>query len=540
MTSLTMDGGNRIVGTEFVKLLITGSSNLATEEYVDNAVLGGGGGSVDAYTKTKTDNLLNAKLDVNNPQDIIGNLRLDSTNGNSKLIINAVAPATGTDDFYCNGSGHFNGSLRVSVLTSDGDVNADGCNADTFNSHIIANDIIFKHNDVEYQRFNQSDDSLNLSKNLDMKTSTLKTNTISTNGLNDMVFNVDTLGEFFRFQVSDNTVRVPNTRSLLSQNLFTDIVKPLAISNDITFQGQNTTDDNYEEYFRINSTTKKVDFNKPISSITCNEFNSDGNVEVVFKRNTDNFIQFKTDGRIHIPRQCFFASIIGLDNAGSLSMVKRPESSIQVFEFSNTFGSNGKYRFKLASNNILEMTTSLIQATRNLQCDAGIKTNTINSNGDNNLVVQRNGSTLITLNSNNEIQLSGDLSFPTSNTQYIKFPNCNIRQGVATIVYFDFSNDTATGQYRFFPERRFVAGFFRRLLAYLTPHISHTYLTPHISHTYLTPHISHTYLTPHISHTYPSHHTYPTHIHSKRIPPIRIPPIRIRSTRIPPVRIHAM
>ena len=92
----------------------------------------------------------------------------------------------------------------------------------------------------------------------------------------------------------------------------------------------------------------------------------------------------------------------------------------------------------------------------------------------------------------------------------------------------------------FFPERRFVAGFFRRLLAYLTPHISHTYLTPHISHTYLTPHISHTYLTPHISHTYPSHHTYPIHIHSKRIPPIRIPPIRIRSTRIPPVRIHAM
>ena len=65
----------------------------------------------------------------------------------------------------------------------------------------------------------------------------------------------------------------------------------------------------------------------------------------------------------------------------------------------------------------------------------------------------------------------------------------------------------------FFPERRFVAGFFRRLLAYLTPDIAHTY---------------------------PSHHTYPTHIHSKRIPPIRIPPIRIRSTRIPPVRIHSL
>ena len=39
----------------------------------------------------------------------------------------------------------------------------------------------------------------------------LKTDTISTNGLNDLVFNVDTVGEFLRFQISDNTVRVPNT-----------------------------------------------------------------------------------------------------------------------------------------------------------------------------------------------------------------------------------------------------------------------------------------------------------------------------------------
>ena len=40
------------------------------------------------------------------------------------------------------------------------------------------------------------------------------------------------------------------------------------------------------------------------------------------------------------------------------------------------------------------------------------------------------------------------------------------------------------------------------------------------------------YLTLHISHTYPAHHTYPTHIHSKRIPPIRIPPVRIHAMRI--------
>ena len=181
---VSLDGGNRVVGTEFIKLLNTGSSDLATQEYVDNAVAnGGGGGNVDLsnyYTQTETDNLLNNKLNVNNPQDVFGNLRLDPTNGNSKIILNAVSPPNASDDFYCNGNAHINGTLRVSVLTSDGDVNCDGVNADVFNSNVITNDTVFNHNDNEYMRF----------------------------------------------QVSDNTVRVPNTKSFLSQNIFTDDIKP--------------------------------------------------------------------------------------------------------------------------------------------------------------------------------------------------------------------------------------------------------------------------------------------------------------------------
>ena len=215
-----MDGGNRIVGTEFVKLLITGSSNLATEEYVDDKVAeGGGGGNVDLsnyYPETETDNLLNSKLNVNNPQDITGNLRLDPTNGNSKIILNAVAPATASDDFYCNGNGQFNGSLRVSILTSDGDVNCDGVNADTFNSNVVTNDILFNHNDNEYMRF----------------------------------------------QVSDNTVRVPNTRSFLSQDIYLDNIRPLTFSNDVVCNGGNSTNDAYEEYVRLDASTEKVSISK--------------------------------------------------------------------------------------------------------------------------------------------------------------------------------------------------------------------------------------------------------------------------------------
>ena len=151
--------------------LIKDNRVVSIEDYITEIAGDGGSSNVDLsnyYTQTQTDNLLNNKLNVNNPQDILGNLRLDPTNGNSKIILNAVSPPTASDDFYCNGNAHINGTLRVSVLTSDGDLNADGVNADVLNSNVISNDIIFNHNDVEYMRFNVSDDEIQLSKNVDM------------------------------------------------------------------------------------------------------------------------------------------------------------------------------------------------------------------------------------------------------------------------------------------------------------------------------------------------------------------------------------
>ena len=419
MSNLTLDGSISFIGTEFIKLLATGSSNLATVQYVDDAIEQGGGSNVDLsnyYNKTEADALLNAKLNVNNPQDIIGNLRLDPTNGNSKIIINAVSPPTATDDFYCNGNAHINGSLKVSVLTSDGDVNADGCNADTFNSHITTNDIVFKHNDVEYMRFNATDDEIQLSKNIDVGSSTLICNNFDS-GLSDVVFNLNS-SEYLRFQLSDGTVRVPNTKSFLSQNLFTDIIKPLAFANDVSFQGQNDTDDGYEEYFKINSTTKALDFSKGISSIKCNDFNSNGDTDVVLKQNNIEFIRLKTNGNMEIKRLCSFISTLALDASGALSIFRNPAGGIETIDIKNNYGT-GRHRFVIANNTILEMTTSLIQATRILQCDAGIKTNIINTNGDNNLSFQRNGVSYMTFNTdrveiNQELHLANALIIDTA------------------------------------------------------------------------------------------------------------------------------
>ena len=391
MSNLTLDGSTSFIGTEFIKLLATGSSNLATEEYVDDAIEqnGGGNGNVDLsnyYTQTEVDNLLNNKLNVNNPQDIIGNLRLDPTNGLSKIILNAVSPPNASDDFYCNGSGHFNGTLRVSLLTSDGDLNADGCNADTFNSHIITNDIVFKHNDVEYMRFNATNDTIDLSKELNLGSSTLKINSISTNGLNDMTFGVDTLGEFLRFNISDSTVRVPDNRSFLAQNIFTDIIKPVAFANDVVLNGGNSTNDAYEEYMRLDASTETVNISK--------------------NANYDEAIVMKLD-------KVFYLDNATIDRHRYIYAFEQGATSVLGIGNQRDDGTNGQIRF---INGTSGETTSLIidksflYTPRQIQGNNGLKVDFIDTRTANaDFQFRRNGSTAITLKASNEVQFSGYL-----------------------------------------------------------------------------------------------------------------------------------
>ena len=376
MSNLTLDGSTSFIGTEFIKLLATGSSNLATEEYVDDAIEqngGGGGGNVDLsnyYTQTETDNLLNNKLNVNNPQDITGNLRLDPTNGLSKIILNAISPPNASDDFYCNGNSHINGTMRVSVLTSDGDVNSQGVNADTFNSNVITNDIIFKHNDIEYMRFNATNDTIDLSKELNLGRSTLKINSLSTNGLNDMTFGVDTLGEFLRFNISDFTVRVPDNRSFLAQNIFTDIIKPVAFANDVVLNGGNSTSDAYEEYMRLDASDEKVNFSK---NVDMNEDLIMKSTKVLYLDATTNLLRYITT---------------------------RNDNGQDILELVNNKATNNQIRFTNNGSTSLIVDNSFLFSERQIQGNNGLKvdfidTRTANANFD----FRRNNVSYITLQS---------------------------------------------------------------------------------------------------------------------------------------------
>ena len=384
--ALSLDGNTSFIGTEFIKLLNTGSSDLATVEYVDEQVAlgGGGGGNVDLsnyYTQTETDNLLNNKLNVNNPQDITGTLRIDSTNGNGKLIVNAVG-APNDEDFYVNGLSNLGGTLKAQVIQASSNIETSQLiKSDTLNTYRNAN-MVIQRNAIPYITLDSQEvddetvEKIILMKDVEfsggLSLNTLSVDTLNTIGLNDMVFNVATLGEFLRFQVSDNTVRVPNTRSFLSQDIYLDDLRPLTFSNDVVLYSGNNANDAYEEYIRLDASTEKVSISKET--------------------------KFEDDVQLNVGQVIKFTNVFIREVQGT----SRPEFDLIIN------GSTSHMRMWVAGAIRQAITNTAIACKVNIDAEQGItvftgqqlKTNTINSHTNSNLVIQRSGSTYMTFQSN--------------------------------------------------------------------------------------------------------------------------------------------
>ena len=417
--ALSLDGHTSFIGTEFIKLLNTGSSDLATVAYVDEQVAQGGGGG-DGYTQTETDNLLNAKLNVNNPQDIIGNLRLDPTNGNSKIILNATSPPNNNDDFYCNGSAHINGTLRVSLLTSDGDLNANGVNADVFNSNVITNDIIFNHNDVEYMRFNATDDEIQLSKNIELNEDLIMKSTkvlyldATTNLLRYITTRNDNgqdILELVNNKATNNQIRFTNngSTSLIVDNSFLFSERQIQGNNGlkVDFIDTRTASANFD--FRRNNVSyitfqsDSVDINQPLHLNSVIDTINDN--DLIFNRNNVQFMRLDkfTEDVNGTPTE--LEAIILSKQLRANSQIR--VNNLQINQFSSGVqfadirleNADSVMRFYVGNgtNANLQMTNAGISLNRETTIGS-VKTNLINSNGDNDLVFQRNGTEFFRLN----------------------------------------------------------------------------------------------------------------------------------------------
>ena len=362
--ALQLDGGNTIIGTDFIKLLATGSSNLATESYVNTAVANGGGGGgggdlTNYYDKTEVDNLLTNKLNKDNPQDMSGTLRIGHVAGTSKIILNALAS---DKDFYVNGDGEIGGNMTVlsldssgyiqgsSVLTTEIDTGSNA-NLDIQRNNVSMIELedgktIFKTatecRDIFYCDHFENEplspiihhimneptgqikyyvgspavpdtvanlimvlkpDKIEINKPI-VLSDVLNTNTIDSNGISDITFKRNTFDICYLKNCS------------LELNAGINLVAPAQIQANI----YNSFDDssvlllgNGEEFMRFRKTEDDILVSKDIQGVNLtvsgevksNALNSDGINDIVFKRNNTNKLtltgtEFKTETGVNI------------------------------------------------------------------------------------------------------------------------------------------------------------------------------------------------------------------------------------------------
>ena len=426
--------------------LIKDNRVVSIEDYITEiAGDGGGGGGGDLsnyYTQTQTDNLLNNKLNVNNPQDILGNLRLDPTNGNSKIILNAVSPPNANDDFYCNGSAHINGTLRVSLLTSDGDLNADGVNADVFNSNVITNDIIFNHNDVEYMRFNVSDDEIQLSKNIELNEDLIMKST-----------------KVLYLDATSNLLRYITTRNDNGQDIL-ELVNNKATNNQIRFTNNGSTSLIVDNSFLFSE--RQIQGNNGLKVDFIDTRNTNANFD--FRRNNVSYITFQSD-RVDINQPLHLANSLTIDVANKLTMTPSLEGGVNIFDIRNLHpvADNPMIRFRVGEGGgetiVCEMTNNAVSFQRNIIVGTSyeLRTNTIDTVNDNDLIFSRNNVQFLRLDKFTE-DVNGT---PTereaiicskqlrANSQ-IRVNNLQINQFSSGVQYTDFRLENADSVMRFY------------------------------------------------------------------------------------------
>ena len=414
---------------------------VSLEDYITEIAGDGGGGNVDLsnyYTQTETDNLLNAKLNVNNPQDIIGNLRLDPTNGNSKIILNAVSPPNANDDFYCNGSAHINGTLRVSLLTSDGDVNCDGVNADVFNSNVITNDIVFNHNDVEYMRFNVTDDELQLSKNIELNEDLIMKST-----------------KVLYLDATSNLLRYITTRNDNGQDIL-ELVNNKATNNQIRFTNNGSTSMIVDNSFLFSE--RQIQGNNGLKVDFIDTRNTNANFD--FRRNNVSYIPFQSD-RVDINQALHLANSLTIDTANKLTMAPSLEGGVNIFDIRNLHpvADNPMIRFRVGEGGgetiVCEMTNNAVSFQRNVIVGTAyeLRTNTIDTTTDNDLVISRNNIPFLTLDKFTEDTIEKEAIICSkqlrANAQ-LRVNNLQINQFSSGVQYVDFRLENVDSIMRFY------------------------------------------------------------------------------------------
>ena len=497
--SLQLDGGNRVIGTEFIKLEVTGSSNLATEQYVETAIInGGGGGGVNLsnyydktetdtllnnkynksetdtllnnkydksetdtllnnkydksetdtllnnkYDKSETDTLLNDKLNINNPQDMAGTLRIGHIAGTSKIILNAVSSGK---DFYVNGDAQVGGNHLVASLDSTGYIKGPNIQSNTFNAL----------NADTYIEYDVSESKIVASKLIQCG-GNLTTQEVDTIAPLDLILKRNAVS---MVELQDN-LTVLKTKTQCDNNIVCDNYESKNLSTIMNYVMNESTG---EIKFHVGSPTNPdtttnlvmtlqnnlITFHKPTSP----EIGAGGGVD------DSNLVKYTGEALqviendlvigggaqsgsfdLTVNGTTYFGQSIELNLGLSISLGSNKGyiRSINLgggnhaYDYAN-FSSGGYHRFYVGGSpfpQYLRFQLSSTQAYFNVDvvCNAELQTNTINTKdaGNSDLFFKRNDTNVFKLNTSNQIQLlAGNETSLIYEDAFVDLVNCNV------------------------------------------------------------------------------------------------------------------
>ena len=284
MSGLSLDGGNRIVATEFIKLLNTGTSNLATESYVDTAVANGGGSGGTSttdlsgyYNLTQTNTLLDTKYSITQTNTLL----------DTKYDITAVS--TLLDKKYSITQTNTLLNTKYSITQT--------------NTLLDEKYSITQTNTLLDAKYNITavdtllDTKLNINNPQDMN-GTLRIGHIT--GTSKIILNaVSSTKDFYvngDAQVLGNLTvsSLDSTGYINVQSIQTNAFNALN-TNDILFQSNNDT------YLQYDVSTNKIIASKSIQcggNLTTQEIDTIAPLDMILKVSGESILELKTDDRI--------------------------------------------------------------------------------------------------------------------------------------------------------------------------------------------------------------------------------------------------
>ena len=471
MSNLTLDGSTRFIGTEFIKLEITGSSNLATQNYVKEQISTASitGGSVDLSNYVQKSGLTNQVITGNltvspsfqspNISTQFLNLRDANTpfkiNRNGAEIIDIIPdPLVASNNeirFHYDLEQQAGTRIRNYTYDTAGDLDV---NFKIFDDDYISLKKVPLETVIFFKDINVSGNT-NMEGVLTAKQGVI----IPTGGLlsTDSILNVSGNDINIRTTGSNGVVitadDVEKGRIDQSGITFSDTVStPLLLTSGIDTPVASDFLYNVDgvNFMRLKPTQSDIFFNKILTSffditttqrVITNTADSLGDATLTMRRNNVDMITFQNDNTITLNRNCNFSAtgqalgfpnfsitqpfspttpflhIAGATDDGTIRFIVGNASPYRVLELNlNTVDFRRPLRLTTINNNpefstgiVIDATTNVslrsagveylrldngrddMVASKNLTCVGKFQGNTYNTNGDSNMVFERNG-----------------------------------------------------------------------------------------------------------------------------------------------------